>query len=361
MAAESTIYSLVESRNIEGLRSFLSSDNSNINAVNANTGLTPLILAADKGSILMVKILIEYGADINMATSERHLTALMIAIIKGDIALVHFLVQEGANVNIQDTEGKTALWFACYHKKFKIIEYLISEKVKADPLRKDNDGNMPVNILNKEMYYDEGPYNERDRNVVIALNKYTKSFILEKEQKIARNRVQLYAEIRYCERKIQNANIRLARRNEDVKILVNSQKTMLKQEERLIRKWQAQAQIEKEDKRRDEIIQANQEAALKLEQERIAAEAVEAERRAAAELAETERLRQEDEEMEQYRLELQKEEEAAAAAGELKRLKKLRKARIKYQQLERQERLRRMRKAQKRAELIAISRMNPKD
>jgi hypothetical protein len=58
-----------------------------------------LEIAIRTGSLPMVQLLIEHGADLEQLTSAYHCTALMLAIAVGQEAIAGYLISKGANVN----------------------------------------------------------------------------------------------------------------------------------------------------------------------------------------------------------------------------------------------------------------------
>jgi len=67
-----------------------------INAFNKNS-VTPLIYACDKGRLQIVKHLVEHGADVNQV-NEDHVSALATAYNKGRLNIAKYLVENtGAN------------------------------------------------------------------------------------------------------------------------------------------------------------------------------------------------------------------------------------------------------------------------
>jgi ankyrin repeat protein len=92
-------------------------------------GFTPLQWAVWKGHIEIVKLLIQAGADINSQSTDDidgH-TALHCA---SDLPIVKLLIQAGADVSIKDLHGETALQWASFQGRTKIVEFLIKHKSK---------------------------------------------------------------------------------------------------------------------------------------------------------------------------------------------------------------------------------------
>ena len=121
-------------------------------------GLTALLFAGAKDRIDIVKLLLESGADINvkqgiaLVEAERHgytklakllinsgadvntkidgLTPLMIAANKGLCDVVKALIEKGADVNAKSNEGKTAKMYAEKEGHIDIVELLKEARAK---------------------------------------------------------------------------------------------------------------------------------------------------------------------------------------------------------------------------------------
>jgi len=76
-------------------------------------GYTPLLMAAARGHVDVVRCLLENGADVN-ARANRDFTPLMMAITNNRVNVAIFLIEHGADVNIQGKDGKTALHYAVF-------------------------------------------------------------------------------------------------------------------------------------------------------------------------------------------------------------------------------------------------------
>jgi len=152
-------YSLVRARKIEGVRSF-DLQGVDVNLIDAETGLTPLIQAVRNRDIKMVefltgisgvvldkqdqqkycftpllhaaqlkdgafdifKMLIEKGADCEMGSAGKNSgnTPLMVCAWGGWKQGVEYLLKQGICVNQQDTNGYTALIKACIRGRYDI-------------------------------------------------------------------------------------------------------------------------------------------------------------------------------------------------------------------------------------------------
>jgi ankyrin repeat protein len=92
--------------------------------VNPNPGL---IGASDSGSLEIIKLLLENGADINYASKSKpdlELTALMIAAAEGRLEIVKYLAENDANLNLKTKFGETALSLAEKNKNRDLVAYL---------------------------------------------------------------------------------------------------------------------------------------------------------------------------------------------------------------------------------------------
>jgi len=101
-------------------------------------GATPFLRAAQSGDLVLMKLLLEHGADPSVAT-EHNVTPLMVASGIGWVEgvtyewsphetyeTVKFLLDLGANVNAQDTlDGRTALMGAAHKGRNDVIQLLV--------------------------------------------------------------------------------------------------------------------------------------------------------------------------------------------------------------------------------------------
>ncbi|OBT44843.1 hypothetical protein VE00_04970 [Pseudogymnoascus sp. WSF 3629] len=101
-------------------------------------GPTPLQIAAGRGSIKLVNILLKKHASINASPIKScGRTALQAATERGNSDLVKILMDAGANVNAEagPNEGRTALQAAVDSKNIELIEVLIANgaDINAEP------------------------------------------------------------------------------------------------------------------------------------------------------------------------------------------------------------------------------------
>lgn len=103
----------------------------------AKTGLTPLMEAASGGYVDVGRVLIDKGADVNAAPvpSSRD-TALTIAADKGHVRFVELLLSKNAQVEVKNKKGNSPLWLAANGGHSAVVELLY--KLDADIDSQDN-------------------------------------------------------------------------------------------------------------------------------------------------------------------------------------------------------------------------------
>ena len=81
---------------------------------NGKTGVTPLFAALIGRHDLIVKLLIDSGADVNKGGP---ITPLMISCLIGDLDIIYLLIISGAKIDTKDSQGETALMYAANSRK----------------------------------------------------------------------------------------------------------------------------------------------------------------------------------------------------------------------------------------------------
>ena len=106
-------------------------------------GITPLTVAAEKGNMAIIKLLVEEGsASVNL-TSSYGVTPLIAAAAAGQREAVEYLIKNGTDVTAKDDLGKTALLHAMAANDRRLTENLLSLNTRAINLP-DNMGNTPL-------------------------------------------------------------------------------------------------------------------------------------------------------------------------------------------------------------------------
>ncbi len=93
-------------------------------------GITPLMIAAEIGSVEAMRLLLDRGADIN-AQNAFGSTALMWSV--SDPAKVRLLLAHGADVNLTARSGRTALIVAGFtNPSADVVRLLLAKGAKVD-------------------------------------------------------------------------------------------------------------------------------------------------------------------------------------------------------------------------------------
>nr|XP_025839662.1 ankyrin repeat domain-containing protein 6 isoform X8 [Vulpes vulpes] len=104
-------------------------------------GRTPLHLAANKGHLSVVQILLKAGCDLDVQ-DDGDQTALHRATVVGNTEVIAALIQEGCALDRQDKDGNTALHEASWHGFSQSAKLLV--KAGANVLAKNKAGQTPL-------------------------------------------------------------------------------------------------------------------------------------------------------------------------------------------------------------------------
>uniref|UniRef100_A0A8C2PWW8 Ankyrin repeat domain 6 n=1 Tax=Cyprinus carpio TaxID=7962 RepID=A0A8C2PWW8_CYPCA len=106
-------------------------------------GRTPLHLAAYKGHIVVVRILLAAGCDLDIQ-DDGDQTALHRAAVLGNADVISALIQEGCALDRQDKDGNTALHEAAWHGFGQSVKLLV--KAGANVHAKNKAGNTALHL-----------------------------------------------------------------------------------------------------------------------------------------------------------------------------------------------------------------------
>jgi ankyrin repeat protein len=127
-SADEKLYVAIRGNDLAGLKALLDQ------GINANTAdrrqITPLMYAAEIGSLEAMKVLVDHGADVN-AQNAFGSTALMWSVT--DSRKVRLLLDHGADVNQTAKSGRTALIIAAFtDPSAQVVRMLLAEGAKVD-------------------------------------------------------------------------------------------------------------------------------------------------------------------------------------------------------------------------------------
>ncbi|GAB4282904.1 MAG: hypothetical protein Kow0029_28750 [Candidatus Rifleibacteriota bacterium] len=94
-------------------------------------GRTPLHLAAEKGDLDLVNILINYGADVNATDNLKGFTPMHYAALHNHCKIIAFLLSRCASLEIQDVDGNMPLHFSAANGCVDAVKILLDHQ--ADP------------------------------------------------------------------------------------------------------------------------------------------------------------------------------------------------------------------------------------
>jgi len=93
-------------------------------------GLTPLTIAAEKGPLSIVKMLVNKGADVNMRSSYG-ITPLIAATAAQNVDIAKYLVSKGADASLKDEFDRSPLIYAMDYDNPKMISVLSKNNEEA--------------------------------------------------------------------------------------------------------------------------------------------------------------------------------------------------------------------------------------
>ena len=119
------IFNLIRSKNVAGLRKS-SAGRYNMNISVADEGV-PLIRAIETGSLDIVKVIVNAGADVDYGADVE--SPLACACRLGKLNIVQYLLQQGANPNARNNDNESALFAAVRSSDQKVVQEIINQDV----------------------------------------------------------------------------------------------------------------------------------------------------------------------------------------------------------------------------------------
>ncbi len=107
----------------EGIMRLLIEHGANVNAVSDDRANTPLMEAATRGDVAVVRRLLEAGADLDLKTKYGQ-TALMLAVGEARVGVAQLLLEYGAKTDAVDYLGMTAWKYAELFRSQDILDLL---------------------------------------------------------------------------------------------------------------------------------------------------------------------------------------------------------------------------------------------
>ncbi len=126
----------IRENNIAQLKALLDGESGGKTGANLadRHGITPLMMAAEIGSLDAMRVLIDRGADVN-AQNDFGSTALMWSV--SDPAKVRLLLEHGAQVNLAARTGRTALIIAAFtNPSAEVVRLLLAKGANVDVMDK---------------------------------------------------------------------------------------------------------------------------------------------------------------------------------------------------------------------------------
>jgi ankyrin repeat protein len=113
-----------------------------------NDGKTPLILAAEKGQLVVAKYLLDHGANVNARSRNHGEVPLIAAASNGHKAMVELLLSHGADVT---GGGLNPLYVAASRGYVSVAEVLLANKADVNqPSGTDTSGLRPVDVAARD-------------------------------------------------------------------------------------------------------------------------------------------------------------------------------------------------------------------
>ncbi|BFZ03468.1 hypothetical protein BsWGS_06507 [Bradybaena similaris] len=124
-------------------------DKKNVINIQNNEGLTPLIVSVKKGNVVIMKKLIENGADVNIKDNNENaaLHHLLIVCPYDKEEILTFLLKAGSQVNCQNKDGLSPLMLAAKKSNSSLMSKLLDAGAEVNAVSKNNNSQTAMSFL----------------------------------------------------------------------------------------------------------------------------------------------------------------------------------------------------------------------
>ena len=140
LSNEGLLVTLAERGSIQVMEVLLDAG-ANPNDRSLETGITPLMWASRAGHLSTVQLLVNRGAKVDTFSDGvygANISALMYASLKGHLEVVNCLLEHRANVNARFEEGTTALMWAARNGHLRVMQRLVEAGAEISTVTKSN-------------------------------------------------------------------------------------------------------------------------------------------------------------------------------------------------------------------------------
>ena len=113
---------------------------------------TPLLWASPATSSMLIKTLIDLGADVNVQRTDDKFTPLMLAADWRNHLATRLLLEHGADINMRDKYGRTPLYHAVRTNHETLVKLLLERK--ADVCVQDTEGDSPLHFSVRRGFFE---------------------------------------------------------------------------------------------------------------------------------------------------------------------------------------------------------------
>ncbi|XP_068751702.1 ankyrin-1-like [Montipora capricornis] len=125
------LHSCAKSGDVEKVIELVLNDGIDVN-VAAKSNITPLLLASGMSSGVLIKTLIDLGADVNAQTAPAKEGPLVFAASSNNYMVARVLLEHSADANIKDLWGVTPLYKAVMQKNVPLVDLLLENKADVN-------------------------------------------------------------------------------------------------------------------------------------------------------------------------------------------------------------------------------------